>query len=239
MKNLFLVATLACVVAVALSFNASVQDRDGNYCIVFDGNVTGTIKYENTSNETASFDFSVDPSTLNISGECLHVDLNKTVETLQVSFLPNHDPEANQWELVVVFTNDKDSAFKIDHVDLTAKFWPELNASSKLPVKYSLVDAGDNWSVTGTNGYSCSSSKFQDANGTFAEFHDVRALAFATLKNPVFPKDQVFELCALDTKTSELVPIIVGALLAGLVIIVLVAYLIGRARAKRQGYASV
>ena len=33
--------------------------------------------------------------------------------------------------------------------------------------------------------------------------------------------------------------IIVGACLAGLVIVVLVAYLIGRARAKRQGYASV
>jgi len=49
-------------------------------------------------------------------------------------------------------------------------------------------------------------------------------------------------MCEADKKaaaTSDLVPIIVGACLALLVIIVLVAYLIGRVRAKRQGYASV
>lgn len=47
------------------------------------------------------------------------------------------------------------------------------------------------------------------------------------------------ELCERDMRTSDIVPIIVGACLAGLVIIVLIAYLVGRARAKRQGYASV
>jgi len=47
------------------------------------------------------------------------------------------------------------------------------------------------------------------------------------------------ELCEHDMRTSDIVPIVVGACLAALVIIVLVAYLIGRARAKRQGYASV
>lgn len=48
-----------------------------------------------------------------------------------------------------------------------------------------------------------------------------------------------YDFCALDSRTSDLVPIIVGACLAILVIIVLIAYLIGRARAKRQGYSSV
>ena len=47
------------------------------------------------------------------------------------------------------------------------------------------------------------------------------------------------ELCDHDVRTSDIVPIVVGACLAALVIIVLIAYLIGRARAKRQGYASV
>jgi lysosomal-associated membrane protein 1/2 len=47
------------------------------------------------------------------------------------------------------------------------------------------------------------------------------------------------DVCEGDVRTSDLVPIVVGACLAALVIIVLVAYLIGRARAKRQGYASV
>lgn len=48
-----------------------------------------------------------------------------------------------------------------------------------------------------------------------------------------------FEQCKLDVRTSDIVPIVVGACLAGLVVIVLIAYLIGRARARRQGYASV
>lgn len=48
-----------------------------------------------------------------------------------------------------------------------------------------------------------------------------------------------FEQCMLDSRTSDIVPIVVGACLAGLVAVVLVAYLVGRARAKRQGYASV
>ena len=46
------------------------------------------------------------------------------------------------------------------------------------------------------------------------------------------------EYCTADTKVSNLVPIIVGAALAGLVLIVLIAYLIGRSRNKR-GYESV
>lgn len=38
---------------------------------------------------------------------------------------------------------------------------------------------------------------------------------------------------------SDLVPIIVGACLAAIVILVLIAYLIGRARARSTGYQSV
>uniref|UniRef100_A0A1I8BDY5 MHC class II antigen n=1 Tax=Meloidogyne hapla TaxID=6305 RepID=A0A1I8BDY5_MELHA len=51
--------------------------------------------------------------------------------------------------------------------------------------------------------------------------------------------NSAYQYCAADARTSDLVPIIVGACLGGLVIIVLVAYLIGRVRAKRQGYNSV
>ncbi|XP_052215442.1 lysosome-associated membrane glycoprotein 2-like isoform X1 [Dreissena polymorpha] len=49
-----------------------------------------------------------------------------------------------------------------------------------------------------------------------------------------FSEDDVSE-CSADSKTSSIVPIAVGAALAGLVVIVLIAYLIGRRR-NRQGY---
>lgn len=41
--------------------------------------------------------------------------------------------------------------------------------------------------------------------------------------------------CAEDIKGSKIVPIAVGAALAGLVIIVLIAYIIGRLRSRKQG----
>ena len=47
------------------------------------------------------------------------------------------------------------------------------------------------------------------------------------------------EHCDADNMTSDIIPIVVGACLAALVVIVLIAYLIGRARAKRTGYQSV
>ena len=40
--------------------------------------------------------------------------------------------------------------------------------------------------------------------------------------------------CTKDQKTSKIVPIAVGAALAGLVVVVLIAYLIGRFRSRKQ-----
>ena len=40
--------------------------------------------------------------------------------------------------------------------------------------------------------------------------------------------------CTKDQKTSKVVPIAVGAALAGLVVVVLIAYLIGRFRSRKQ-----
>lgn len=45
--------------------------------------------------------------------------------------------------------------------------------------------------------------------------------------------------CSADEKSNSIVPIVVGASLAGLVVIVLIAYLIGRRRSRRTGYESV
>jgi lysosomal-associated membrane protein 1/2 len=45
--------------------------------------------------------------------------------------------------------------------------------------------------------------------------------------------------CAADNDVNNIVPIAVGCALAGLVIIVLIAYLIGRSRTNRSGYQSV
>lgn len=47
------------------------------------------------------------------------------------------------------------------------------------------------------------------------------------------------EECAADEKVSDIVPIAVGVALASLIIVVLIAYLVGRRRSRQKGYQSV
>jgi hypothetical protein len=81
----------------------------------------------------------------------------------------------------------------------------------------------------------CMSSQKKDISDYFKiEVKDLKAQAFTNSGS--FLEG---EPCAPDQKASDIIPIIVGACLAALVVIVLIAYLIGRARAKRHGYSSV
>jgi len=242
MHKLFAIGTcLMAMFAVSEAFHASVKGNN-HYCIMFEGNLTGSINYEKTDKSTASYGFNVDESTLNISGECLHIHKNVSTETLTIAFLPVNATQAQQqWSLKIDLVKPRDDVVEVGRLSLLASFPPEFNSSA--PTKeYRLKDGGDKWHVTetqGTEGYSCSASKFELDEKSFVEFENLRVVAFAQLTEDKFPLGQVYKECAADSKTSQIVPIIVGACLAGLVIIVLVAYLIGRARAKRQGYASV
>ncbi|GMR30848.1 hypothetical protein PMAYCL1PPCAC_01043, partial [Pristionchus mayeri] len=93
--------------------------------------------------------------------------------------------------------------------------------------------------ASGTNGFKSPSNRFRVIIDLSISFQEARVIANAILDTDDFPAQQTFEQCLLDSRTSDIVPIVVGACLAGLVAVVLIAYLVGRARAKRQGYASV
>ena len=66
-----------------------------------------------------------------------------------------------------------------------------------------------------------------------ATFSDFRVQAFQ-FKDPTEGEYGNTARCSKDIKGSKIVPIAVGAALAGLVIIVLVAYIIGRLRSRKQ-----
>jgi len=76
--------------------------------------------------------------------------------------------------------------------------------------------------------------KSADGNTT-VKFSDVRLEAFTTTGFMEFSSSID---CPADD-SSDVVPIAVGAALAGLVVIVLLAYLIGRRRSRARGYQSV
>ncbi|XGW35341.1 hypothetical protein V3C99_018947 [Haemonchus contortus] len=209
-------------------------------CIVLDSDsVSVVVKFTNNGT-TTSYTVPVN-STFSVGGKCVDSYGNQTAQTLEVSFFPlgNNTPatSAQPWDLKLVFGHSDKSTFElVDYYLVTAPV-TGMNGSSI----YNFTKSASQIDLQGheKSAFKCSTSDLSLSNDSMITMKNVRVIAFAALDTPEFPKDQAFEQCLLDSRTSDIVPIIVGACLAGLVVIVLVAYLIGRARAKRQGYASV
>lgn len=240
------ILTFAILLGLASSLHVAVQNgTGGKYCIVLDSEVTGRAPYYNTyQNKTVFVDFTV-PNRVNATGNCFDTVNKTTYETMTFYFVPVNVTATipRDWSIHLKFVKPEGSAesFKIVDYKLNAVFYPQFNASaSTSEVTYTKTDGAElEWGASETHGFTCSKAGLSLTNDSTIIFNKLKVLAFAMLDKDQFPEAQLFEQCKLDVRTSDLVPIIVGACLAGLVIIVLVAYLIGRARAKRQGYASV
>uniref|UniRef100_A0AC34R2D5 Lysosome-associated membrane glycoprotein 1 n=1 Tax=Panagrolaimus sp. JU765 TaxID=591449 RepID=A0AC34R2D5_9BILA len=155
---------------------------------------------------------------------------------------PNMTAE-KPWTLSIAFkenTEQTDNAYTVDHYKLEVEYYPELfNTTAQSGIYIRNPDAEVEWHGEKTIGFTCSKSGLALTNDSSIVFEHLKLVAFGMFESSNFTDTQGFEQCKLDIRTSDLVPIVVGACLAGLVIIVLIAYLIGRQRARRQGYASV
>uniref|UniRef100_A0A915E1N9 Nucleoside diphosphate kinase n=1 Tax=Ditylenchus dipsaci TaxID=166011 RepID=A0A915E1N9_9BILA len=228
---------ICALVSLSSAVHLSVKNGDtGKYCLILDSTITGQVQYHNMEQQTVTYGFAVNGTAVEAIGKCFDVDkqLQNTVETISIHFLPND----------FAHPNDTTASFKLADYHLAAVFYPTFNASlpdNTTDVFHYKKPAGTNleWGAVDTHGFSCSKANLPLTNSSWVDFAHLKVLAFAVLDTDQFPENQLFEQCKMDVKTSDIVPIIVGICLAGLVIIVLVAYLIGRARAKRQGYASV
>ena len=241
-----------CVVAAVFGTSLatwSVYDKDSQtYCILLDANISGVVSYyDDVVNATQQYKFVVN-SSVATHGKCNFSHGGEAAEEIKLEFLPNDitptHPVQERWELTVVFAekNDKheQGAFGIKDFWLRAHFYEGSFNSSEQTINYTKSkDAELEWSGENNNGFSCSTAGLSLTNDSSLQFKNLKVLAFAQLESAEFPTNQTFEQCKLDVRTSDIVPIVVGACLAGLVVIVLIAYLIGRARARRQGYASV
>jgi len=92
------------------------------------------------------------------------------------------------------------------------------------------------------NSYRCNSEDVVTLNGdastkAFVHLSNLQMEAFRTQTDDKF--SSAVDCAADGVVTSDLVPIAVGCALAALVIVVLIAYLIGRRRARQRGYQSV
>jgi lysosomal-associated membrane protein 1/2 len=88
--------------------------------------------------------------------------------------------------------------------------------------------------------YSCSSkTNLNINNDVVLTTTDFKYKAFNEKGDINLETGSVNQCAADDESTSSIVPIAVGAALAGLVVIVLIAYLIGRKRSRKTGYETV
>lgn len=238
----------------------TVKDKATNKnCLILEANITGTIQYVNTSNATVSLPFQVseDGSAVATEDSVCGSDVDK----LQVEFFPALSPPVNEtesnfkWKINLEFnktgSNIMEQRYQLNNYALTVFFYDVLNSTEHnvtIPHTFSKpAEVQPEWAASAKseqkdtpNGFICSQNQLPlNVTDSSLVFKKLKVVAFAHQEGNDFVQTQLFEQCMLDVRTSDLVPIIVGACLAGLVIVVLIAYLIGRARAKRQGYASV
>ncbi|CAH1781058.1 unnamed protein product, partial [Owenia fusiformis] len=145
------------------------------------------------------------------------------------------------WTYQLWFVKSEDgNTYSVNTTALTYKIdgkkFPNANATGTNNTVLGYFSTGSNPTVT--QSYMCNSEQDVSLGGgqVMLKTFNFRAQAFRTTNTTGFTGDTVD--CAADDSTGNIVPIAVGAALAGLVIIVLIAYLIGR-RKSRKGYESV
>ncbi|KAL3115619.1 hypothetical protein niasHT_011968 [Heterodera trifolii] len=228
------------------------------YCVLLQANITGIVQYTDEKNVSRSSNFTVPnggstkiayPGSAKLPSHCGQHQQQMTIEFVPDGFNHTELEADNTWYLTLQFnrTGTKEQGtFSLANYTLDVRFFNVQNASSHYNGTYLYAKAPSfkpEWSATVQNGqpniFTCSKNGLHLDEKSSLNFDNLKVVAFANETKLAFNNETATEPCLMDVRTSDLIPIIVGACLAGLVVIVLVAYLIGRARAKRQGYTSV
>jgi len=199
-------------------------------CLQVNMSVDFDITYEADFNATTKYNESVKINLSNYTkytGQC-----NNLTNTLSITFNAN-------WTLEFLYSLDKDT-YQLKTVSLaygvTADQFPNATASSLGLFNATGTDLAA-FSASKGNAYKCYADTDIKLNSSVTvKISNYFAQPFLGGKNP--DTGTAVECSADTVGTSKLVPIIVGSALAILVILVLVAYIIGR-RKHRPGYQQV
>jgi lysosomal-associated membrane protein 1/2 len=203
--------------------------RNGSNCILLKANISIDFKYESTENNktvTNRVTIPIHPNSTS-KGIC-----EAKEQSIEIDFFTN-------WKLRLNFRKTNDSKHYMSQVHL---FWNLTDAPLSDAPSISGENGDSNPKLnTSKNGYYCLARVplYENStveNGLLAIYTEHLQVESFQMKTDTIFSDS-YDRCKEDT-ISNLVPIIVGACLGGLIIVVLVAYLIGRKRSRR-GYESV
>ncbi|KAK1126127.1 hypothetical protein K0M31_004768 [Melipona bicolor] len=201
-------------------------------CIVVQMSVMFNISYINQNNTKSFmvFDLPTDNLTTKASGSCGKLEQTLTLEWASKDIIYNGN-------MTLHFIKSVDE-YSLHHLEVVL---PPTDFSNATNTSMTLIHEAPDFAVKLSNSYRCLKQQMlnlrQDNTNETSGYLTISGFQFQAFK---VDNSTVFGLakdCAFDT--PDVVPIAVGCALAGLVIIVLIAYLIGRRRNQAQGYLSM
>jgi lysosomal-associated membrane protein 1/2 len=213
----------------------SVKDDHNNTCILLEAGIRLTFNYVFSTNQSARTGFMLDvPANYMTAanGTCGHAEQNITLSFFET------------WQLSLNFLENKNtSTYELKEVSLIYEIIPPRFPDATPVHETSMNNSVDMFTTGNNKKFVCVASQKLYENLNLNETSglvriETYSLTFEAFRNA---SDDTFSVnaqrCPQD-EVSQLVPIIVGAALGGLILIVLIAYLIGRKRSRR-GYESV
>ncbi len=189
-------------------------------------------KMKNGSMGTAGIYLPV--KTLSTSGSTCSNDTAVFVMTFNPSVSQNQD----SWKISMTFNKNKTTKnFAMTNFTVQYVTDPGIFPDAGTPKTVKSFNNTQRFQTAQGNYYLCDADTTVNASMFRAEFSHLKLQPFAgDISGGSYGTASD---CAADNTVSNIVPIAVGCALAGLVIIVLIAYLIGRSRTNRSGYQSV
>lgn len=217
---------------------------ENNTCISVQFSVQISFKYNNSETREELTGFTI-PKNASVNSKNSKCSQNETKpEVIFITFANEEHTSAN---LTLTFTKTNDSKVIVESIELsfiaTSELMPGLD--SKYIGKN--LKANKNgltlFKVASDHSYLCRAEQSASLDSQAEPISDVQ-IKFTDSKVEAYiekKKGGKFD-SEIDCKSadiSDVVPIAVGAALAGLVVIVLIAYFIGRRRSRRLAYQSV
>ncbi|XP_053987945.1 lysosome-associated membrane glycoprotein 1 [Hylaeus volcanicus] len=213
-----------------------IVNETNKICIVVQMSVQFNVSYENLNHTTSYkiFDMPIDNRTIKANGSCGALE-----QELNLMWSSYNGTNGSMSLHFMKKENDTRYAFKYLNVVLPATNFP--NSTLNKTDTVNLEHDASNFVTELSSSYRCVKQqrlKFKQENDTktggYLTISGLQFQAFRTSNTTTFglAKD-----CALET--ADIVPIAVGCVLAGLVIIILIAYLVGRRGCQSRGYLSM
>lgn len=230
-----------------------VVTADAYSCIRMTANISLFISYlDNNGNDSTVTVFVPSSAAVTTNSTCNFDATTSKVGSTQILQLmfPMH---GNPWFLTFNFTNDTKIthddvehpgievyATSLDYVQDGKTFVNASKVGERKSIGNNLNNTLAMFKTDSLHHYRCNSEeKTVVLNGSLTVVtHDLRVEAFLSNSTQFLSAERV---CVADqqAESSDLVPIITGAALAALVLFVLIAYLVGRARAKASTYETI